>query len=140
MFHINDKITYIDKNSNQSIGKIMRVLRNNNVIIKKVMPDSNFITKIKSSSILYNNTKNINEKIDEKIYLQEYTENFKYKKTDEYDDAYSSNMLKNYHELIDRLDNTNTFCDVILPIFITVYAISSFIIILYISYIEILYK
>jgi hypothetical protein len=115
----------------------MKVLRNNNVIIKKVTPNSNLLTKIKSSSILY-------EKIDEKIYLEEYKDNSKYKKTDEYDDAYSSNMLKNYkdtnykyHELIDRLDDTNIFCDVILPIFIFVCTINAFIIILYILYLEI---
>ena len=115
------------ENNNQSIRKIMRVLRNNNVIIKKVIPsNNNFLTKIKKSSVICNNS-------NEKIYIQEYKDSLNYKKTDEYDDVYSSNMLKNYHELLDRLDDTNTFCDVILLTFISVCAISVFIIIFFIQ-------
>jgi hypothetical protein len=111
MFQINDKITYNDeKNNNVSIGKITRVLRNNNVIVKKVSPlQPIFFTKIKTTSIICNHSANI-------------TNN---KKTD------NSRSLLEYQELLDKVNESNLFFDLYIPIFITTIVIISIIMTLY---------
>ena len=120
-------------NEKQQIGKIMRVLRNNNIIIRRISPElikkdstTNFLSKIKPSSIIINNSM-------EKIFLKKYEDNLEFKKTDDLVDNYI------YQELIDKLDNRIKLIeDIIIPLVTNTIAIVFIFSILYISYLEII--
>jgi hypothetical protein len=133
MYSISDKIIYKDKNQNQEIKKIMKVLRNNNIINSEIiMTDSstNFLKKIKPLLIKRNNSKN-NNKIED-ISFEKYEDNPNYKKTDDIVDNYI------YQELIDKLDNRIKLIDDIIPLVMMTIIIVFIFTILYISYLEII--
>jgi hypothetical protein len=129
-------------NEKQQIGKIMKVLRNNNVIIRRINqeinPDtfplddtSNFLNKIKPFMSISNNLKNNNNK--EQINLKKYEDNPDFKMTDNLVDNYI------YQELIDKLDNRiKLIDDIIIPLVTNTIAIIFIFTILYISYLEII--
>jgi hypothetical protein len=129
-------------NEKQQIGKIMKVLRNNNVIIRRINqeinPDtfplddtSNFLNKIKPFMSISNNLKNNNNK--EQINLKKYEDNPDFKMTDDIVDNYI------YQELIDKLDNRiKLIDDIIIPLVTNTIAIIFIFTILYISYLEII--
>jgi hypothetical protein len=151
MLNINDKITYTDKNNNRAIGKILRVLRSDNIIIKKVIPDNNSLIKIKKSSIICNNTK------DQTVFLTNYKEKRNYKKTDDHTDLYidtqtiddqtvDDQTINNsyepdykYKDLMNKLEEPNLCLDIMTPIFILIVFLNLIGIAIYISYIKIQY-
>jgi hypothetical protein len=146
MFHINDKVTFKDKDNtnNKSIGKIMRVLRNNNVIVKKIISKNDWLlTKINTSSIINNNSKK--NDIYENVYLTKYEENIS-KESDEYENNYKTYnsdrtyLLSNYkyQQLFDiySSDKPTLLWDTILPLFILTVFINFMFMIIYFTYVS----
>jgi hypothetical protein len=134
----NETISHKDNNEKQHFGKIMKVLRNNNIITRRISPElitkdstKNFLTKIKSSSIITNNLKNNDKKI-ENISFEKYEDNPNFKKTDDIIDNYI------YQELIDKLDNRRKLVDELISLVVMTIIIVLIISILYISYLEII--
>ena len=145
MFHINDKVTFNDKDNsnNKSIGQIMRVLRNNNVIVKKIISKNDYLfTKINTSSIISNHSKK--NDVNNKIYLTQYkdNENMSMEK-DEYENNYNQyrehthNILSNYKykQLFDNINEPNLLQDTIIPLFALTLLINFIIMIIYFIYV-----
>ena len=142
MFHINDKVTFNDKDNsnNKSIGQIMRVLRNNNVIVKKIISKNDYLfTKINTSSIISNHSKK--NDTNEKIYLTQYKDDISAEK-DEYENNYYiyheqiNNILSNnkYKQLFDNINEPNLLQDTIIPLFMFTILINFIILIIYLTY------